>query len=144
MITHPKILGLTLDPKLTYNRHIDLAVTKAHTTINILKVLTLTKWSKHKETMLVTYTYLRIATGCTNTYNFTPEIRQKAEHPLHKLRIHPYVPRLEKQSTFNYTTNIDTHPNTVTQQQTTANSPQIHSSIVQTHILQHNHNKLIH
>ena len=29
MTTHPKILGLTLDPKLTYNRHIDLAATKA-------------------------------------------------------------------------------------------------------------------
>ena len=27
--THPKTLGLTLDPKLTYNRHIDLAATKA-------------------------------------------------------------------------------------------------------------------
>ena len=36
--THPKILGPTLDPKLTYNRHIDLAATKARKTINILKV----------------------------------------------------------------------------------------------------------
>ena len=35
--THPKILGLTLDPKLTYNRHIDLAATKARKPINILK-----------------------------------------------------------------------------------------------------------
>ena len=39
MTTHPKILGLTLDPKLTYNRHIDLAATKAH----------------KKETILATY-----------------------------------------------------------------------------------------
>ena len=37
MTTHPKILGLTLDPKLTYNRHIDLAATKAWKTTNILK-----------------------------------------------------------------------------------------------------------
>ena len=36
MTTHPKILGLILDPKLTYNRHIDLAATKARKTINIL------------------------------------------------------------------------------------------------------------
>ena len=93
MTTHPKILGLTLDPKLTYNRHIDLAATKARKTINILKVLTSTKWGKHKETILATYkaitknTALRIVTGCThdtntyttrltyyqytNTYNFT-------------------------------------------------------------------------
>ena len=55
MTTHPKILGLTLDPKLTYNRHIDLAATKARMTINILKVLTSTKWGKHKETILATY-----------------------------------------------------------------------------------------
>ena len=55
MTTHPKILGLTLDPKLTYNRHIDLAATKARKTLNILKVLTSTKWGKHKETILATY-----------------------------------------------------------------------------------------
>ena len=97
MTTHPKILGLTLDPKLTYNRHIDLAATKARKTINILKVLTSAKWGKrvcfyHMVTQcirdklqIVQNTALRIATGCThdtdttrltyyqytNTYNFT-------------------------------------------------------------------------
>ena len=85
----------------------------------------------------------------TNTYNFTQN-RQKAQHPthpLHKLTIHPHTPRLKKQTTFNninYTTNIDTHPDTVTPQQISANSTQIHTSIVQTHLLQRNHNKLIH
>ena len=309
MTTHPKILGLTLDPKLTYNRHIDLAATKARKTINILKVLTSTKWGKHTETILATYkaitrpvlehastiwspnasetnidklqivqnTALRIATGCTHdtntqhlhdetnvlpihqhlqlhasqirqkaqhpthntkarktinilkvltstkwgkhtetilaTYkaitrpvleyastiwspnasetnidklqivqntalriatgcthdtntqhlhdetNVLPihqhlqlhasQIRQKAQHPthpLHKLTIDPHTPRLKKQTTFNninYTTNIDTHPDTVTQQ-ISANSTQIHTSIVQTHLMQRNHNKLIH
>ena len=49
MTTHPKILGLTLDPKLTYNRHIDLAATKARKTINILKVLTSTKCNNIKK-----------------------------------------------------------------------------------------------
>ena len=76
MTTHPKILGLTLDPKLTYNRHIDLAATKARKTINILKVLTSTKWGKYKETILATYKAItrpvleyRIATGCTHDIN---------------------------------------------------------------------------
>ena len=201
MTTHPKILGLTLDPKLTYNRHIDLAATKARKTINILKVLTSTKWGKHKETILATYkaitrpvleyastiwspnaseinidklqivqnTALRIATGCTHDTNtqhlhdetnvlpihqhlqlHASQIRQIAQHPthpLHKLTIHPHTPRLKKQTTFNninYTTNIDTHPDTVTQQQISANSTQIHTSIVQIQLMQRNHNKLIH
>ena len=71
------------------------------------------------------------------------QIRQKAQHPPHKLTIHPHTPRLIKQTTFNninYTTNIDT----VTQQQISANSTQIHTGIVQTHLMQRNHNKLIH
>ena len=78
------------------------------------------------------------------------QIRQKAQHPthsLHKLTIHPHTPRLKKQTTFNninYTPNIDTHPDTVKQQQISANSTQIHTSIVQTHLMQRNHNKLIH
>ena len=59
----------------------------------------------------------------------------------------PTHTQTQKQITFNninYTTNIDTHPDTVTQQQIPANSTQIHTSIVQTHLLQRNHNKLIH
>ena len=51
MHTHPQILGLTLDPKLTYNKHIDNTATKASKTIPILKVLSSTKWSKDKETL---------------------------------------------------------------------------------------------
>ena len=118
---------------------------------------------------IVQNTALRIATGCihdTNTQylhdetNVLPihqhlqlhasQIRQKAQHPTHpthKLTIHPHTPRLKKQTTFNninYTTNIDTHPDTVTQQQISANATQIHTSIVQTHLMQRNHNKLIH
>ena len=121
---------------------------------------------------IVQNTALRIATGCTHDTStqhlhdetniqpihqhlqlHTSQIRQKVQHPthpLHKLTIHPHTPRLKKQTTFNninninYTTNIDTHPNTVTQHQITANSTQIHTSIVQTYLLQRNHNKLIH
>ena len=53
--THPKILGLTLDPKLTFNRHIENSSTKAKKSLNIIKALTSTTWGKQKETLLVTY-----------------------------------------------------------------------------------------
>ena len=89
-------------------------------------------------TRLTYYQYLQLHAS---------QIRQKAQHPthpLHKLTIHPQTPRLKKQTTFNYTTNIDTHPDTVSQQQISANSTQIHTSIVQSHLLQRNHNKIIH
>ena len=100
---------------------------------------------------------MKIATGCTHDTNIQHlhdetnilpiyQHLQHPTHPLHKLTIHPHTPRLKKQTTFNninYTTNIDTHPNTVTQQQITANSTQIHTSIVHTYLIQHNHNKLI-
>ena len=100
---------------------------------------------------------LRIATGCTHDTNtqhlhdetnvlpihqhlelHASQIRQKAQpptHPLHKLTIHPHTHRLKKQTTFNNINYIDTHPDTVTQQQISANSTQIHTSIVQTHLL---------
>ena len=55
MDINPKILGLTLAPKLTYNKHIEITTTKAHKTIQILKVLTSTTWGKQKETITATY-----------------------------------------------------------------------------------------
>ena len=124
---------------------------------------------KHRQTTDSTNHTLRIATGCTHDTNtqhlhdetnvlpihqhlqlHASQIRQKTQHPthpLHKLTIHPHTPRLKQQTTFNninYTTNIDTHPDTVTQQQISTNSTQIHTSIVQTNLLQRNHNKLMH
>ena len=53
---HPKILGLTLDPKLTYNEHIKQTKTKAHKTTNIYKAISGTTWGKNKETLTHTYT----------------------------------------------------------------------------------------
>ena len=46
---HPKILGITLDPKLTFSQHINVTIIKAKQTLNILKALTSTKWGKQKE-----------------------------------------------------------------------------------------------
>ena len=87
----------------------------------------------------------------TNTYNFTHHKSDRNHNTKHthyiNLQSTHTHPNSKKQITFNntnYTTNIDTHPDTVTQQQISANSTQIHTSIVQTHLLQRNHNKLIH
>ena len=55
MNINPKILGLTLDPKLTYNKHILITTTKARKTIQILKAITSTTWVKQKETIIATY-----------------------------------------------------------------------------------------
>ena len=54
-VQHPKILGLTFDPKLTYNQHIDNTKEKATKTTKLLKTLTSTTWGKQKETIVTTY-----------------------------------------------------------------------------------------
>ena len=55
MATHPKVLGLTLDPKLTYSTHIHNISVQAHKPLQIIKALTATGWGKQKETLMVTY-----------------------------------------------------------------------------------------
>ena len=42
MATHPKVLGLILDPKLTYSRHIHNISVQAHKPLQIIKTLTAT------------------------------------------------------------------------------------------------------
>ena len=44
MATHPKVLGLTLDPKLTYSTHIHNISVQSHTPLQIIKALTATGW----------------------------------------------------------------------------------------------------
>ena len=46
---HSKILGITLDPKLTFSQNINITITKPKQMLNILKALTSIKWSKQKE-----------------------------------------------------------------------------------------------
>ena len=54
-VKNHKILGLTFDPKLTYNSHIRKTSDKARNTLKLLKALTSTKWRKQKETIVATY-----------------------------------------------------------------------------------------
>ena len=55
MATHPKVLGLTLDPKLTYSTHIHNISVQSHKPLQIIKALTATGWGKQKETLMATY-----------------------------------------------------------------------------------------
>ena len=55
MALHPKVLGLTLDPKLTYNAHIQNIATDAQKPLQVIKALTGTTWGKQKETLVATY-----------------------------------------------------------------------------------------
>ena len=55
MATHLKVLGLTLDPKLTYSTHIHNISVQAHKPLQIIKALTATGWGKQKETLMATY-----------------------------------------------------------------------------------------
>ena len=55
MATHPKVLGLTLDPKLTYITHIHNISVQAHKPLQIIKALTATGCGKQKETLMATY-----------------------------------------------------------------------------------------
>ena len=55
MATHPKVLGLTLDPKLTYSTHIHNISVQAHKPLQIIKAVTSTGCDKQKETLMATY-----------------------------------------------------------------------------------------
>ena len=55
MAIHPKVMGLTLDPTLTYNTHIHTISAHVHKPLQIIKVLTATGWGKQKEKLMVTY-----------------------------------------------------------------------------------------
>ena len=55
MATHPQILGLTLDQKLTYSTHNHNISIHAHKPLQIIKTLTTTGWGKKKRTLVVTY-----------------------------------------------------------------------------------------
>ena len=55
MALHPKVFGLTLDPKLTYNAHIQNIATHAQIPPQVIKAFICTTWGKQKETLVATY-----------------------------------------------------------------------------------------
>ena len=77
------------------------------------------------------------------------QLRQQAqdpEHTLHQLTTQEPPPRLKKQTIFhnnNYTTNIDTPPNTTTQETVRADTAQIHTQIISKHMQAIPHNKIL-
>ena len=54
MATHPDVLGLTLNRKLTYSTYIHISV-QAHKPLQMTKTLTATGLGKQKETLMTTY-----------------------------------------------------------------------------------------
>ena len=77
------------------------------------------------------------------------QLRQQAqdpEHTVHQLTTQEPPPRLKKQTIFHnntYTTNIDTPPDTTTQETIRANTAQIHTQIVSNHMQAIPHNKIL-
>ena len=55
MATYRKVLGLTLDTKLTYSTHIHNISVHAHKPLQMIKALTATGWGKKNETLMATY-----------------------------------------------------------------------------------------
>ena len=55
LATHPKVQGLTLEPKLTYSTHIHNISVEARKPLQMIKALTVTGWGKQKETLMATY-----------------------------------------------------------------------------------------
>ena len=55
MATHPKVLGLTLYPKLTYSTHIHNISVQAHKPLQMIKALIATGWGKQKKRRMATY-----------------------------------------------------------------------------------------
>ena len=58
--THPKVLGFTLDPKLTYSPHIHNISVQGHKPLHMIKTLTATGWGKQNEKLMATYTTVMI------------------------------------------------------------------------------------
>src|SRR6476661_1055901 len=54
-VKNPKILGVTLAPKLNFAEHTRITKDKADKSLNVVKALTSTTWGKQKKTLIATY-----------------------------------------------------------------------------------------
>ena len=55
---NPKILGVTLDPSLTFSQHAKELAERARSRLNIMRALAGVSWGQSRETLLTTYTAL--------------------------------------------------------------------------------------
>ena len=86
MATHPKILGPTLDLKLTYSPHIHNISVHAHKPLHIIKALTATGWGKQKETPMANYKKVRPALE----YDSSIWSSLASSTSINKLQVMPY------------------------------------------------------
>ena len=63
MVAHPKVLGITLDPILTYSTHIHNISEQAFKPLQIIKPFTARRWGKQKETLMSAYKALDYASS---------------------------------------------------------------------------------
>lgn len=54
-VSHPKILGITFDQLLMYNKHAYTIKTRLKTRNNVMKRIAGSTWGKQKETLITTY-----------------------------------------------------------------------------------------
>ena len=54
MTAHPKVLGVTFDPKLTYSTPFHNISVQAQKPLQMMKALTATGWGKQQETLMAT------------------------------------------------------------------------------------------
>ena len=87
MATHPTVLGLILDLKLTYSTHIHNISVQTHKPLQMIKTLTETGWGKQKETLMATdKAVMRPAVTLTHmTYIFS------SNAPTYTPHCHPWI-----------------------------------------------------
>src|SRR6476469_5762762 len=54
-VKNPKVLEVTLDPRLSFAEHTRITKEKADKLLNVVKALTSTTWGKQKETLVATF-----------------------------------------------------------------------------------------
>src|SRR6476469_1491191 len=54
-VKNPKLLGVTLDPKLNFAERTRITKEKADKSLNVVKALASTTWGKQQETLIATY-----------------------------------------------------------------------------------------
>ena len=83
--TYPKVLGFTVDPKLTYSTHIHNISVQAHKPPQMIKALTAAGWGKLKDTLTATYkvimrSALEYASYIWSPLAFSTSINKKQIH----------------------------------------------------------------